>query len=297
MFKHEFWKQGLYTWCGAFVGMALLGGMSLGQALAFIVVLRHLRFLGTPAVAESTAKSSFNPAELRKGKLDIFLILPPEHMRAQAGLLRMWIAGLLRAVVRGGLGEKQKVHFILDEAASLGHLEAIDDAVDKYRGYGVRLQFYFQSVGQVSKCFPEQEQTLLSNTSQIFFGVNDQQTAELVSNRLGERTIVVDSGGQNRGGNRGESVGSSYSSSSGSSNGESSNWNQQARKLLNPDEVIALPPRTAITLTPGVRPIRTTLTRYYERAWFRGFREAVSRFVTAAVLCLFFVMVAWALSV
>ena len=28
----------------------------------------------------------------------------------------------------------KRVHFILDEAASLGHLEAIDDAVDKYRG-------------------------------------------------------------------------------------------------------------------------------------------------------------------
>ena len=106
--------------------------------------------------------------------MTVYLILPPEHQRAQSPLLRMWIGSLLRAVVRGGLQEKNKVHFVLDEAATLGHMEALDDAVDKYRGYGVRLQFYFQSVSQLRKCFPDgQDQTLLSNVSQVFFGTND----------------------------------------------------------------------------------------------------------------------------
>ena len=107
---------------------------------------RFLRFLDTLAVADSTKTSSFDPADLRKGKMTVYLILPPEHMRAQSPLLRMWIGSLLRAVVRGGLAGMNKVHFVLDEAASLGHMDALDDAVDKYRGYGVRLQFYFQSV-------------------------------------------------------------------------------------------------------------------------------------------------------
>ena len=39
---------------------------------------------------------------------------------------------------------------------------------------------------------------------------------------------------------------------------------QQARKLLKPEEVITLPPRCAITFTPGVPPVFTTLLRYYE---------------------------------
>ena len=92
------------------------------------------------------------------------------------------------------------VTFVLDEAASLGRMDALDDAVDKYRGYGVRLQFYYQSVSQLRKCFPDgQEQTLLSNVSQVFFGTNDLPTAEYVSNRLGEQTIVVTSGGTGTG--------------------------------------------------------------------------------------------------
>src|SRR5262245_57292922 len=157
---------------------------------------RFLRFLDTLAIAESTKASSFDPAGLLSGKMTVYLILPPQHMRSQAPLLRMWIGALLRAVVRGGLQEKRKVHFVLDEAASLGHMEALDDALDKYRAYGVRLQLYYQSVGQLKKCWPEGgDQTLLSNTTQVFFGVNDLQTAEYVSNLLGEETIVVESGG------------------------------------------------------------------------------------------------------
>jgi len=228
---------------------------------------RFLRFLDTLAVADSTKTSSFDPADLRKGKMTVYLILPPEHMRAQSPLLRMWIGSLLRAVVRGGLQEQNKVHFVLDESSSLGHLEALDDATDKYRGYGVRLQFYFQSLSQVKKCFPDgQEQTLLSNVSQVYFGVNDLPTAEYVSNRLGEATIEITSGGT--------STGTSWSSSAngqnshGYSTNRNENWQQHGRKLLKPEEVMMLPERTAITFTPGVPPVRTTLVRYYEESRF-----------------------------
>jgi type IV secretion system protein VirD4 len=228
---------------------------------------RFMRFLDTLAIADSTKRSSFNPADLRGGKMTVYLVLPPEHMRAQSPLLRMWIGSMLRAVVRGGLQEKNKVHFVLDEAASLGRMEAIDDAVDKYRGYGVRLQFYFQSLGQLKRSFPDgQDQTMLSNTSQVFFGVQDPQTAEYVSARLGDETIILSSGGRSSGSSH-QSGENGQRSTSYSSN-QNDNWNQQARRLLKPEEVMALPERIAISFMPGVPPIRTRLVRYYER----GFR-------------------------
>ena len=221
---------------------------------------RFLRFLDTLAILDSTKSSSFNPAELCKGKTTVYLVLPPEHMRAQSALLRMWIGSMLRAVVRGGLQEKTFVHFVLDEAASLGHLEALDDAVDKYRGYGVRLQFYYQSLGQLKRCFPEgQDQTLLSNTTQVFFGCNDPQTAEYVSNRLGEETIIVTSGGT--------SSGTSHQKTQDQttySHNRNDNWAQQVRKLLKPEEVAALSARIAITFTPGIPPLWTNLLKYFE---------------------------------
>jgi type IV secretion system protein VirD4 len=84
---------------------------------------RHLTFLDTLTIAASTSRSTFDPADLCKGKMTVYLVIPPTEMRAQASLLRIWIGSLLRAVVaNAGLQESNKVHFVLDEAASLGHL-------------------------------------------------------------------------------------------------------------------------------------------------------------------------------
>lgn len=246
---------------------------------------RFLRFLDTIAISENTRQSSFDPADLLTGKMTVYLILPPEHMRAQSALLRLWIGSLLRAVVKGGLQERNKVHFVLDEAASLGHMDALDDAVDKFRGYGVRLQLYYQSLGQLKKCWPEgQDQTLLSNCSTVWFGINDQQSAEYVSSRLGEETIIVESGGTSSGTTHQASQQGSGSTSY--STNTSHNWQQHGRKLLKPEEVAGLDPRLAITFTPGVPPIWTWLVRYYEKDFGRptGLSPAKMVFDTA---CLF----------
>lgn len=250
---------------------------------------RFLKFLDTQIIAASTKTSSFDPADLLKGKITVYLILPAEHMRTQSPLLRLWISSLLRAVVRGGLQEKKKVHFVLDEAASLGHMQALEDAVGLARGYGVRLYFFYQAVGQLRKCWPDgQDQTFQSNVTQVFFGTNDMPTAEYVSNRLGEETIIVTSGGT--------STGSSWqignnSSSTSSSRNQNDNWSQVGRKLQKPEEILALPKETAITFTPGVRPICTTLVRYYEErnlarqnGMWAGFKAALQVFTVSLAL-------------
>jgi type IV secretion system protein VirD4 len=259
-------------------------------ASSLTTVSRFLKFLDTIAVAENTTKSTFDPADLVKRKTTVYLVLPPQHVRAQQALLRLWIGTMLRAVVKGGLQEKKLVHFVLDEAATLGKMEAIDDAVDKYRGYGVRLQFYYQSIGQLRRCFPDgQDQTLLSNVSQIFFGVNDKDTAQYVSERLGEQTIIVTSGGTSRSTTYQGSMGGTPTESR--SFQRSDNWAQQARRLLKPEEVADLPIRTAITFTPGVPPICTTLIRHYEEKIPGKSRQACDKMVMFA-RCVVFLIVA-----
>lgn len=265
---------------------------------------RHLRFLTTPSIAASTSSSSFDPAMLKKGNMTIYAILPPDRMRAQAGILRMWMGSFFRAVTQCGLDETKKVHFILDEAAALGHMRQVDDAVDKYRGYGIRLFFCYQSLGQLSTCFPvDKGQTLLSNCSKIFMGCNDIQTAEFVSKNLGNETILVRGWGSNSGWgtNRGTTSGHGYSESSGTSEsgGTSSDEKQQTRELLKPDEVIRLDSRLAITLTPGLRPLITRVVRYFEEpnlftapSWWNRVKSACRVFVASAMLLMIVAAVA-----
>jgi type IV secretion system protein VirD4 len=242
-------------------------------ASSLTTIGRFLRFLDTLAIAESTKTSNFDLADLLTGKMSMFLILPPEYMRTQSALLRMWIGSLLRAVVRGGLSNR-RVHFVLDEAASLGHMDCLDDALALGRGYGVRTQWYFQSMAQLKKSFPEgQDQTLLSATTQVFFGVQDLPTAEYVSARLGEETIIIESGGTSTGQSH-QASGSGTRGSTSYSVTTSDNWQQHAHKLLDPAQVLALGERIAITFTPGIPPIWTTLVRYYESGFSKPGRSA-----------------------
>ena len=129
---------------------------------------------------------------------------------------------------------------------------------------------------------------MLSNTTQIYFSVNDMQTAEMVSKRLGTETIMLESGG------RGSSVSHQGGHHHGASYGTShnTNWQQAARELLKPDEVLQLPPLWAITFMPGTPPIMTEIIRYFDEPHlFRvptragEFVQACKVLATSLVLC------------
>jgi len=127
--------------------------------------------------------------------MTVYIVIPPEHLRTQSPLIRVWVNGLLRAVIQGGLTHK-KVHFLLDEAGpAIGNMPAVGDALVIGRSYGVRLTLIYQSMGQLKACWPEDGgQTLLSNTTQVLYAVNDLETAKYTSERLDQQTIYVDSG-------------------------------------------------------------------------------------------------------
>lgn len=297
------WQKAIELMCAsdAWQGMLARMGGNLAHlkerelASTMSTISRFLRFLSTPAIAASTRTSSFDPAEIHGAKFTAYLVLPTERASALSPLLRLQIGTFLRAVVRGGLQEKRKIHFICDEANKLGKMDQISDALTVGRGFGLRMQLYYQDIGEVKKCWPDgAETTLMANVTQVYFGCNDNETAKVVSERLGEETIIVASGGTStgtthQGGDQGQR------STSYSTNG-SDNWAQQGRRLLKPEEVMALPDRIAITFTPGVPPICSRLVRFYES----DFRESRLRklfararmLVVSAALLLFSLMTA-----
>lgn len=225
---------------------------------------RALNFLSSPAIAESTtATSGFNPTDLGSRPMTVYLIIPMHLLRSQAAVMRLWVTALLRTVVARGAGNSRPVHMVLDEIAQLGRLEAVEDMLTIGRGYGIKITAIFQSMSQLKKVFPAgQEGVLLSNTTQVFFAVQDLETAKFVSERLGEETITVAGGGTNTGWSN--SPGQNGETNRSYSGGASSSWAQQARRLLKPEEVSGLDPRIALTFAPGSPPIGTYLVRYYE---------------------------------
>jgi len=241
-------------------------------ASSLSTIARFLRFLSTPTIAESTRSSSFNPADLKKKKMTVYLILPTHRAEQLSQLLRLWMGAMLRGVVKEGLQRKTTVHFVIDEANLVGNMPQLSQTLTIGRGFGAKLQLYYQDMGQLKKCWPDRaEQTLLANTAQVYFAVNDYPTAKAIEDRLGKYTQIIESGGTGssasyQGGAQGQGS-QSYSNSS------NDNWAQNGRELAQASEILNWHDRIAVTFTPGVPPIWTTLVRYYEA----GFESAISR--------------------
>ena len=232
-------------------------------ASTMTTIARFLRFLSTPAIAASTRTSSFDPKEILDGNTDVYCVLPSDRVATLSPLLRMWTGTFLRTALRAK--GQNRIHFVCDEAgSSLGKMPQLSTALTVGRSAGIRLQLYYQDLGQLQKCWPDGgDQTLLANCTTVWFGINDQKTAEYLSARLGDETIIVTSGGTSRSVSRSPSRegGTSYSHSTSTND----NWQQLGRRLLKPEELIGLDSRLALTFTPGVPPICSCMVRYYER--------------------------------
>ena len=243
-----------------------------GKELSSVLttVQQNTQWMDSPAVAAVMGPSTFHPNDLRTKKLTLYLILPPERLSSLAGLMRLWINTLLRVTTRGVPSEENKILFLLDEIGHCGKLQSLEDAVTLMRGYGIRLWFIFQSVGQVKKLFGEQAETVLDNLeTQQYFGISSMESAEAVSKRAGESTIVVESMNESRSTSsphRGTLEGGQSSQSAGFDRRE------QGRALVRPDEVIRLGDDMALTFHRNMHVIPVQVVRYYSDPAFRNGR-------------------------
>lgn len=231
-------------------------------------VQRHTTWMDTPQVAASLSKSSFDPRWLRRGRVSVYLILPHDKLSTLAPLMRCWLGTILRLTTKHGATEKNPVLFIVDEAAHLGKMEVLQNALTLMRGYGIRIWLFFQSLDQMKVCYGEHASVMLDNlATQQFFGINSLETADYLSKRLGDTTILVES--------RNGSTSSSRPNRSGSPEGGGSttsshgyNLAEQGRRVIRPEEWLVLPDSVAIVFHKNRPPIVAEMVRYFDAPEF-----------------------------
>ena len=177
--------------------------------------------------------------------MTVYLTVPGDKLAVWAALQRMWLGTLLRLCTRGVPSEKNPVLFLVDEAAHIGQMHALEDAVTLLRGSGIRIWLFLQSLEQLKKCFGDNAATILDNMgTQQYFGITSYDTAEILSKRMGETTLVI----RTDSGNEGNStpVGGDGKAGGSRSSGSGFNISEIARRLLRPEEILALPPTTAL---------------------------------------------------
>ena len=135
------------------------------------------------------------------GRVATLFVSVPEDMKAvYAPFMRVMVGLGLQAVARvGKLGVgAERPLFMLDEAAAFGHIPELEDGMGHLRAYA-RAVLIFQDLGQLQGTYRKWRSLLANAACQVFFGVNDQDTAELVSKMVGDTTVEAPTFGVNTG--------------------------------------------------------------------------------------------------
>ncbi|MBK9009880.1 type IV secretory system conjugative DNA transfer family protein [Novosphingobium sp.] len=222
---------------------------------------RHTHFLDSPRMTAVLGRSDFAFADLKATPASVFLVLPPDRLATYARWLRLMLAQGLTDLARAPSSPPRSVLFLLDEFAALGRLDPVERAMGLMAGYGIQLWPILQDVHQLRALYERRAGTFLSNAGVLqVFGVNDHDSAKLVSDLLGQETVMFET--MSRALDADET-------------GVSFGTQHVGRALLTPDEVRAIPGELELLFLAGQRPIVATKLAYYADREFAGRFDAV----------------------
>jgi type IV secretion system protein VirD4 len=118
--------------------------------------------------------------------LTIYIVIPPEKLESHRALLRLWVGTLLTAVVRRTTMPRQRTLFLIDEAAQLGTLPILRQAITLLRGSGLQTWTFWQDLSQLRQCYPNDWQTIVNNSGVLqVFGISNHNMAKEWGDLLG----------------------------------------------------------------------------------------------------------------
>jgi type IV secretion system protein VirD4 len=103
--------------------------------------------------------------------------------------------------------------------------------------------------------------------TQQYFAINSYETAEAISKRIGDSTIVIRTEGDNKG--ISSPVGGDCKNPGSRSSGSSTNTQEAARRWMKPEEILTLPEHAAIIFHKNNYVIVCDKIKYYADRAFR----------------------------
>ena len=150
------------------------------------------------------------------------------------------------------------VLYLLDEFAALGNLAPVERAMGLMAGYAVQLWLILQDVHQLRATYGQRAGTFLSNAAVLqVFGVNDHESSRLVSDLLGQGTVVFQTMSR---------------ALDAQASGITLNQQHVGRPLMTPDEIRNLPAPIELLFIAGQRPTIASKIYYFEEREFKGVR-------------------------
>lgn len=194
------------------------------------VARTNTEFLDSPAMARVLSSSNFKIGELKtnpKGT-SLYITLPQRYMETHARWIRMMttlvVTEMERLEMQPACGHP--VMMVLDEFPALKRMRVLENAAAQIAGFGVKLVFVTQTLGQLKDLYKDNWETMVANAGiKLFFSNDDNFTREYVSRSIGDREIIRDMASIS------QSVGSSQSYSRGSNRGSSMSFSHSGQNL------------------------------------------------------------------
>jgi type IV secretion system protein VirD4 len=169
--------------------IARLLGISASDTLGGILSFSQemVDFLRGDLIQASVARTSFDLDAVTSGApLSIYLVLPPHMLESHSRLLRLWLGALVSCFTRRRARPPMSTLFILDEAAQLGELPQLRQAVTLLRGYGLQTWSFWQDASQLQLLYPRDWKTMVNNCRVLqCFGALNQVAAAGMSELTG----------------------------------------------------------------------------------------------------------------
>ena len=227
---------------------------------------RHTHFLDSPRIAAVVGGSDFAFADLKEEVATIFMILPPDRLDTYSRWLRLLVAQSINEMARSSAKPERPVLFLLDEFAALGRLQPIERAMGLMAGYGLQLWPILQDIHQLRSLYGTRAGTFLSNAGVLqAFGVNDYDTADMLSKTMGRETITYETSGQSQKDVMLKDPERSLSKTQ----------HLATRNLMDPNEIMKLAPNNLLLMRVGESPLIVMKLRYYADKEFAGLFDTV----------------------
>ncbi len=218
-----------------------------------------LELWSNPLIDTTTATSDFNLHEFKTIPHTAYIGLTPDNISRLKPLMNMFYqqAAAFFTAKLPQPHEKYGVLMMMDEFPTLGKMEQFLSGIAYFRGYKVRLFLIIQDTEQLKGIYEESGMnSFLSNsTYRITFAANNMETANLISQLLGNKTS--------------EQV--SYNKPKYldlNPGARSLHVSKTQRALLLPQEVIQLPRDEQIVLIESQPAIRCTKLFYFKEKYF-----------------------------
>jgi len=148
---------------------------------------QHLRSFGSRAIRAVTDDSSFSLKDLIAGEpMTIYIVMPPSKIVPFSNVLRLWLGVILAALSTRTRLPEQRTLLMIDEAAQLGHMRLLEQAITLFRGYGLLVWTFWQDLSQLQTLYPNSWKTILNNCGVLqTFGLRNYQAARDFCDFLG----------------------------------------------------------------------------------------------------------------